>query len=81
MSRLLLSNLPPVIRQPGQPWTVAEAAPYLRLCERTLGKHIQAGRIRSYLIGRRRLISDQEIQRISQFGFGDQTPPAPASGA
>ena len=51
--------------QPGAPWSVRDAAKFLGLSERHLIRLIDDGKVESFLLGRRRLISDSELRRIA----------------
>jgi excisionase family DNA binding protein len=56
---------------PGEPWTLAEAARYLKVSQRTLSRLNQAGRLRLIRVGTRRgrvLVPDAEVQRIAAEG-------------
>lgn len=59
---------PPAARPPGSPWPVADAARFLSVSERHLFRQIDAGRVKSILIGRRRLIADAEVRRLAADG-------------
>jgi hypothetical protein len=55
---------------PGQPWTLAEAAWYLQVSQRTLSRMNEAG-LRLIRVGPRRgrvLVPDAEVQRIAAEG-------------
>jgi excisionase family DNA binding protein len=53
---------------PGAPWSVQSAAAYLGISERHLIYLCDAETIRSFRIGRRRLIADAELRRIAEGG-------------
>jgi excisionase family DNA binding protein len=52
----------------GAPWSISEAAKHLGLCERTIRRLIENKRVRAIKFGRRLMIPDQEIKRISETG-------------
>jgi len=60
------TNTPP--RPPGAPWPIPEAARFLTISERHLYRLIDANKVRSLRIGRRRLIPDAEVQRLAHEG-------------
>jgi excisionase family DNA binding protein len=59
---------PTVPRPPGAPWPLDEAAAFLRISERHLHRLIDRKQVRSVKLGRRRLIPDAEMQRLSREG-------------
>ena len=61
-------SVPTLTRPPGSPWPVTEAAKFLSVSKRHLFRQIDANRVKTILIGRRRLIPDAEVQRIASEG-------------
>lgn len=59
----------PVSRDDGRPWTVAETAEHLRVCESTLRKAIKAGRVHVAKTGRKLNISVDEVRRLESEGL------------
>jgi excisionase family DNA binding protein len=59
---------PATPRPPGAPWPVPDAAKFLAISKRHLCRLIDAGKVRSLRIGRRRLIPDAEVQRLARAG-------------
>jgi excisionase family DNA binding protein len=57
------------VRSPGSPWPIAEAAAYLSVSARHLHRLIDAEKVRSILLGRRRLIPDAEVRRLAVEGL------------
>lgn len=55
-------------RAPGSPWPIADAAQFLNVSTRHLHRLIDANKVRSIRIGRRRLLPDSEIQRLASEG-------------
>ncbi|VTR92841.1 dna binding excisionase family domain protein : Uncultured bacterium genome assembly Metasoil_fosmids_resub OS=uncultured bacterium PE=4 SV=1: HTH_17 [Gemmata massiliana] len=55
-------------RAPGSPWPIAEAATYLSISARHLHRLLDANKVRSVRLGRRRLIPDAEVQRLARDG-------------
>ncbi|MDY3560225.1 excisionase family DNA-binding protein [Gemmata sp. JC673] len=55
-------------RAPGSPWPLDEAAAYLHISARHLQRLIDASKVRSVRLGRRRLIPDAEVQRLARNG-------------
>jgi excisionase family DNA binding protein len=62
------SQLPPPPRSAGSPWSISDAAQYLTISERHLHRLLDAGKVQSVRIGRRRLIPDSEVQRLASQG-------------
>jgi excisionase family DNA binding protein len=66
------SPVPAVVEVPalmvGQPWTLDEAAAYLRVCRRHLVRLADDGRIRTIYVGRRRLVPYAELMRVAAEG-------------
>jgi excisionase family DNA binding protein len=58
----------PPARTPGSPWPIPEAATFLTISERHLYRLLDAGKVRSVRLGRRRLIPDAEVQRLARAG-------------
>lgn len=59
---------PAPARPPGSPWPVPEAARFLGVSERHLYRLIDANKVRSLRIGRRRLIPAAEVERLATRG-------------
>ena len=55
-------------RKPGSPWAVADAAEFLTVSTRLIWKLIDAGELKSFKLGGRRLIPDAEVQRLATKG-------------
>jgi len=55
-------------RSPGSPWSIPEAAKFLTISKRHLYRLIDANKVRSLRIGRRRLIPAAEVERIAKQG-------------
>jgi excisionase family DNA binding protein len=53
-------------------WSIRDAAAHLAVSERTIHDHIKRGRIRTVLIGRRRLVPATEVLRIAEHGTTPQ---------
>lgn len=65
------SSTPPLLnpqRMEGSPWSVADAAAFLAVSPRHLLRLIEAKKVKSILLGRRRLIPDAEVRRIASEG-------------
>ena len=58
----------PSVHQPGAPWSIQEAAGYLQISQRHLIRLINDAKVTSFLLGRRRFISDSEIRRLANGG-------------
>ena len=58
----------PVERQPGSPWSVAEAAKFLRISQRHLIRLFVGGKVASFTLGRRRFVADAEVRRVAEGG-------------
>ena len=56
-------------REPGRPWSYAEAAEFLGVCTATVARACRDARIKSVAFGRRRLIPDAELHRVASQGF------------
>lgn len=61
------ATLPAVPQQHplGAPWSLQDAAVYLSISERHLTRLCDDETIRSFRLGRRRFLSDAEVQRIA----------------
>lgn len=59
---------PPDLRPPGAPWPLAEAAEFLGISKRHLHRLLDARKVRSIRIGRRRLLTDDEVRRLAREG-------------
>jgi excisionase family DNA binding protein len=55
-------------RAPGGPWSVPDAAAFLGVSERHVYRLLDAGKVRSVRIGRRRLVPDAEVRRLAAHG-------------
>jgi len=55
-------------RPPEAPWPVLEVAQFLTISERHLRRLIDAGKVRTIRIGRRRLIPANEVARLANSG-------------
>ncbi|MBX9625634.1 MAG: excisionase family DNA-binding protein [Gemmataceae bacterium] len=55
-------------RAAGSPWPIPEAAAFLTVSPRHLSRLIDAGKVRSVRLGRRRLVPDDEVRRIAGEG-------------
>jgi len=72
MSLPLTSSFKPApapAREPGRPWSYAEAAEFLGVCTATVARACRDARIKSVAFGRRRLIPDAELRRVAAEGF------------
>jgi excisionase family DNA binding protein len=59
---------PQPTRSPGSPWPIADAAQYLHVSTRHIHRLLDANKVRSLRLGRRRLIPDAEVQRLAREG-------------
>ncbi len=59
---------PSTPRPAGSPWPIPDAAAFLSVSSRHLHRLLDAGKVRSLRLGRRRLISDAEVQRLARDG-------------
>ena len=59
---------PTSTRPAGSPWPIADAAAFLTISGRHLHRLLDAGKVRSVRLGRRRLIPDSEVQRLAREG-------------
>lgn len=55
-------------RPPGSPWPIPHAAAFLSVSARHLARLLDAGKVKSVRLGRRRLIPDAEVQRLAREG-------------
>jgi excisionase family DNA binding protein len=55
-------------RPAGAPWSIPEAAAYLTISPRHLLRLLDANRVKSVRLGRRRLIPAAEVERLAQKG-------------
>ena len=55
-------------RPPGSPWPIPDAAAFLTISQRHLHRLLDAGKVRSVRLGRRRLIPDAEVLRLAREG-------------
>ena len=55
-------------RPPGASWPIQDAARFLTISERHLHRLLDAHKVRSLRLGRRRLIPDAEVQRLAREG-------------
>jgi excisionase family DNA binding protein len=58
----------PPSRAPGSPWSIQDAAQFLHVSTRHIHRLLDAGKVRSLRLGRRRLIPDAEVQRLAREG-------------
>jgi excisionase family DNA binding protein len=59
---------PPATRPAGSPWSILAAAQFLTVSARHLHRLIDSQKVKSILLGRRRLIPDSEVQRLAREG-------------
>lgn len=59
---------PPDVHATGSPWPLREAATYLSISKRHLHRLIDARKVKSIVIGRRRLVPDDEVRRLAREG-------------
>ena len=52
----------------GAPWSIPDAAGFLRISPRHLYRLLDANKVRSVRLGRRRLIPGHEVQRLAREG-------------
>jgi AraC-like DNA-binding protein len=52
-------------RLPGAPWALIDAANHLGISVRHLHRLIEAQKVQSFKLGRRRMLADREVQRIA----------------
>lgn len=66
----------------GSPWlSMAEAAEYVRVSERTLNRHIEKGKLRATKIGRRTLLNRDDLDALAAGeGVAPTTPPGRRKG-
>jgi excisionase family DNA binding protein len=55
-------------RPAGAPWPIPDAAAFLSISPRHLSRLLDAGKVTSVRLGRRRLIPDAEVQRLAREG-------------
>jgi excisionase family DNA binding protein len=55
-------------RPQGAPWSITEAATFLGISPRHLHRLLDAGKLKSVRLGRRRLIPAAEVERLAQKG-------------
>ena len=53
---------------PGAPWSIPEAAGFLGVSERHLHRLLDANKVKSVRLGRRRLIPASEVERLAERG-------------
>lgn len=58
----------PPARAPGSPWSINDAAQFLHVSTRHLHRLLDANKVRSLRLGRRRLLPDAEVQRLAREG-------------
>lgn len=58
----------PPARPTGSPWPIPEAAAFLTISERHLYRLLDAGKVQSVRLGRRRVIPDDEVRRLAREG-------------
>jgi excisionase family DNA binding protein len=61
-------NAPLSPRPAGAPWSIQDAAKFLTVSARHVHRLLDAGKLRSVRLGRRRLIPDSEVQRLAREG-------------
>jgi excisionase family DNA binding protein len=59
---------PQPVRAPGSPWSINDAAQFLHVSTRHLHRLLDADKVCSLRLGRRRLIPDAEVQRLAREG-------------
>lgn len=59
---------PPTPAEAGGPWSIPDAAGFLRISQRHLYRLLDANKVRSVRLGRRRLIPGHEVQRLAREG-------------
>lgn len=62
------SDAPTPARPPGAPWPIPDAAAFLAVSARHLARLLDARKVKSVRLGRRRLIPDAEVRRLAQEG-------------
>lgn len=60
-------------RQSGSPWSVRDAAKFLGISERHLVRLINDAKVSSFMLGRRRFVSDVELRRVAEGGASSKT--------
>jgi excisionase family DNA binding protein len=61
-------QLPPPNHPAGSPWPIPDAAAFLGISPRHLHRLIDAHKVKSIVLGRRRLVPDSELRRIAAEG-------------
>lgn len=64
----MIPPTPSPVRSPGSPWPIPDAATFLSISERHLHRLLDAKLVRSMRLKRRRLIPDDEVQRLAREG-------------
>ena len=59
---------PQPTRQPGSPWSISAAASFLAISSRHLIRLIDSRKVKSIVLGQRRLLPDAEVQRLAAEG-------------
>lgn len=62
------THSPPPHRPPGAPWPIPEAARFLAISLRHMHRLLDANKVKSVRLGRRRLIPDAEVHRLARQG-------------
>lgn len=62
------TGLPPPPVESGSPWSIPDAAEFLGISPRHLYRLLDANKVKSVRLGRRRLIPDHEVQRLAREG-------------
>jgi len=65
---MLPPDAPSTPRPAGAPWSIPAAAAFLCISPRHLSRLLDAGKVKSVRLGRRRLIPDAEVQRLAREG-------------
>lgn len=60
--------VPDAPHTPGAPWSLPEAAKFLKVSPRHLHRLLDRKQVRSVRLGRRRFIPDAEVQRLANEG-------------
>ena len=68
MSTPTPSPRPQPTRPDGAPWAIPDAAAFLGVSARHLLRLLDAEKVRSVRLGRRRLIPDDEVRRLARQG-------------
>lgn len=56
-------------RPEGKPWTLAEAAEFLEVSQKTLTNRIKSNDVKAFRLGPEWRIPDDEVRRISTAGY------------